>query len=142
MKGQKVVVAMSGGVDSSVAALLLKKQGYEVIGAFMKNFSDTKNKISGECSWVEERKMAQKITLLLDIPFITIDSEKKYKRDVIEPMFKDYSNGLTPNPDMLCNKIIKFPILWGEAKKIGADFIATGHYACIKKNKFGKHKRF
>ncbi len=132
---KKVLLGMSGGVDSSVAALLLKKQGYEVIGAFMKNFSDTKNKMTGECSWVEERKMAQKIAILLGIPFITIDSEKEYKKNVIEPMFRDYFRGLTPNPDMLCNKIIKFPVLWREAKKIGAEYIATGHYARIKKNK-------
>ena len=131
--GKMVLLGMSGGVDSSVAALLLKKQGYKVVGAFMKNFSETKNRFTGECAWVEERKMAQRITAILRIPFITLDFEKEYKKEVIEPMFRDYASGKTPNPDILCNRVIKFPLLWKEAQKIGADFIATGHYARIRK---------
>lgn len=132
-----VLLGLSGGVDSSVAALLLKEQGYHVIGAFIKNFSDTKNPLTAECSYLEDKKMAQKIAALLNIPLIIGDYEKEYKRQVINPMFKSYAKGLTPNPDMLCNKIIKFPLLWKEAKKYNADYIATGHYAQIKKTPKG-----
>lgn len=128
-----VLAAMSGGVDSSVAALLLKKQGYKVIGAFMKCFSDMKDSVTGECNWIEERRDAQKIAAILDIPFVTFDFEKSYKELVLEPMYKSYSSGLTPNPDISCNTQIKFPLLWKEAKKLGADYIATGHYARTKK---------
>lgn len=138
MKKQKtVVLGMSGGVDSSVAALLLKKKGYNVIGVFMKNYSDTKNKFTGECSWREEKRMAEKIAAILKIPFYFLDYESKYKTEVIEPMFKDYAKGLTPNPDILCNKVIKFPALWKKAQEVRANLIATGHYARIKKTKNG-----
>ena len=133
----RVVVGMSGGVDSSVAALLLKKEGYDVIGVFMKNYSDKKNPLTGECSWKEEKRMAQLVAAILEIPFFVVDYEKKYKREIIESMFKDYAKGLTPNPDILCNKIVKFPALWTEAKKLKADYVATGHYAQIKKTKNG-----
>ncbi len=132
-----VLLGMSGGVDSSIAALLLKKKGYNVIGAFMRNFSDIKNPLTGECNWIEERKMAQKIALLLNIPLITLNFEKQFKKYVIDYIFKSYKNGLTPNPDILCNQTIKFPLLWKEAEKIKADYIATGHYARIKKTKQG-----
>lgn len=132
-----VVIGLSGGVDSSVTALLLKKQGYNVIGAFMKNFSDTKNPFTGECSYLEDKKMAQKIALQLKIPFIVFDFEKQYKKYVINQMYKDYKSGKTPNPDILCNKIIKFPMFYKEAKRLSADFIAMGHYAKIKKTKSG-----
>lgn len=124
---------MSGGVDSSVAALLLKKQGYNLIGAFMKNYSDTKNKITGECSWKEERRMAIKIAAKLKIPLITLDFEKEYKKYVVDKMFRLYSRGITPNPDIDCNNKIKFPLLIKEAKKLKCEYIATGHYARIKK---------
>lgn len=138
MKSQKsVLLGLSGGVDSAVAALILKKEGYRVIGAFMKNFSDTKNKLTGECSWIEERKMAQKIAAILDIPFVTLDFENEYKKYVINPMFADYKRGLTPNPDITCNTIVKFPLLWKEAKKRNIDYIATGHHARIKKTSKG-----
>lgn len=132
-----VVIGMSGGVDSSVAALLLKKQGYNVIGAFMKNFSASKNKVTGKCLWIEEKKYAQKIASILKIPLVVFDFEKEYLSQVIEPMFKAYSKGLTPNPDIQCNKIIKFPLFWKHAKKLNADYIAMGHYAKIKKTKKG-----
>ncbi len=132
-----VVLGMSGGVDSSVAALLLKKQGYKVIGVFMKNYSDTKDIFTGECSYLEDKRVAQKIAAILKIPLVTIDYEKQYKGQVINRMFQDYKKGLTPNPDTLCNKIIKFPALWKEAKRLKADYIATGHYAIIKKSKTG-----
>ena len=136
-KQKTVLLALSGGVDSSVAALLLKKQGYRVIAAFMKNFSDTKNPLTGECNYLEDKKMAQKIASILNLPFEILDFEKQYKKQVIEPMFKAYKKGLTPNPDILCNKIIKFPLLWKIAKKIKTDYIATGHYARIRKTKLG-----
>jgi tRNA-specific 2-thiouridylase len=131
MRKQKVLVAMSGGVDSSVAALLLKKQGYNITGAFMKNWSGTKNEL-GECSWKEDRKEAMKIAAILNIPLITLDFEKQYKKFVVDEMFRLYRKGVTPNPDIDCNQKIKFPLLWKTAKKLGADFIATGHHARIK----------
>ena len=135
MKKPKILLAMSGGVDSSVAALLLKKQGYEVIGAFMKNWSDTKNRITGECQWKEDRKEAMKICSRLGIPLITLDFEKEYKKSVVSPMFSMYKKGITPNPDVDCNNKVKFPLLWKAARKLGASLIATGHYARIKKVK-------
>lgn len=137
MKKQKVLLAMSGGVDSSVAALLLKKQGYEVIGAFMKNWSDSKDEF-GVCCWRGERKFAIKIVAKLNIPLITLDFEKEYKRDVVSKMFDKYKKGITPNPDIDCNQKIKFPLLLKEAKKRGINLIATGHYARIKETKVVK----
>ena len=92
MKKLKILVAMSGGVDSSVAALIMKKEGYEIVGVFMKNWSDTKNEF-GECSWKDERRMAVKIASMLDIPLITVDYEREYKKQVIEEMFKKYKKG-------------------------------------------------
>ncbi|MCA9487854.1 MAG: tRNA 2-thiouridine(34) synthase MnmA [Nanoarchaeota archaeon] len=136
---KKVLLAMSGGVDSSVAALLLKKKGYGVHGVFMKNWSDTKNKITGQCAWVEEREHAIKIATKLGIPLITLDFEKQYKKLVVDEMFKKYRKGITPNPDIDCNEKIKFPLLIEAAKKIGISMIATGHYARIKKKK-GKYQ--
>ena len=130
---EKVLLGMSGGVDSSVAALLLQKQGYDVYGAFMKNWSDTKNKITGQCAWVEEREHAIKIATKLGIPIVTLDFEDEYKELVIDKMFEKYKKGITPNPDIDCNQKIKFPMFIKEAKKIGINKIATGHYARIKK---------
>ena len=131
----KVLVGMSGGVDSSVAALLLKKKGYDVYGAFMKNWSDTKNKITGQCAWVEEREHALKIAAKLNIPIITLDFEDEYKELVIDKMFEKYKKGITPNPDIDCNQKIKFPMFIKEAQKRGINLIATGHYARVKQNK-------
>ena len=108
MKKHRVLVAMSGGVDSSVAALLMKNLGFQVIGAFMKNWSQSKDEL-GECLWKEERKMAMKIASKLEIPLITLDFEKQYKKEVVEKMFKDYRKGITPNPDIDCNQKINFP---------------------------------
>ncbi len=134
MKPKKVLVAMSGGVDSSVAALLMKKQGYDVIGAFIKCWSNSKNGL-GKCDWQEERKAAMKIASILKIPLITFDFEKEYKKLVVEKMFQDYKHGITPNPDIDCNQKIKFPLLIKTAKKLGADYLVTGHYSRIKETK-------
>ena len=106
----------------------------------MKNFSETKNKITGECFYLEDKKDAQKIAALLKLPLKILDFEKEYGKYVIDPMFKSYAKGYTPNPDSLCNKIIKFPLLWKEAKKLKADYIATGHY--IKKIYNKKTKQY
>ncbi len=125
---QKVLLGLSGGVDSAVAALLLKKQGYEVIGAFMRCFSD-KNHLTKECSYLEDKKDAQRIAAQLKIKFIELNYEKEYKTQVLDEMFKAYAKGITPNPDSQCNTKIKFPFLWKEAQKLGCNFIATGHYA-------------
>ncbi len=133
-KRLKVLVALSGGVDSSVAALLMKRKGYDVVAAFMKNWSDSKNDL-GECNWREERRMASKIAAKLDIPLITLDYEKQYKKEVVDEMFEQYKKGITPNPDVDCNQKIKFPNLIKEAEKLGCDFVVTGHYARIKKVK-------
>jgi len=126
-----VLLALSGGVDSSVAALLLKKE-YKVICVFMKNFSGTKNKLTNECNWIEDYKMAQKIAAILELPLIKLDFEHEYKTQVINPMFQAYKRGVTPNPDITCNTLIKFPLLWKHALKLKADYIATGHYARIR----------
>ena len=136
-KKTRVLVAMSGGVDSSVAAFLMKKAGYEVIGIFMKNWSDTKNDL-GECTWKDDRRVATKVASGLGIPLITLDFEKQYRKQVIDEMFKLYQRGITPNPDVDCNNKIKFPLLWKAAKKLKADFIVTGHYARVKRIVNGK----
>ncbi len=131
-KKPKVLLAMSGGVDSSVAALMLKKQGFEIIGAFMKMWSSTKNNL-GECAWMDEKRMAMKIALMLEIPFVLLDYEKEYNALVVEEMFSNYKKGITPNPDADCNTKIKFPFLLKAAKKFGCEYIATGHYAKVSK---------
>ena len=122
----KALLAMSGGVDSSVAAVLLLEQGYEVIGAFMKNWSDQDDQ---ECAWRKERRDAMKVAAQLGIPLMTFDFEEEYRQHVYEYMIREYEAGLTPNPDVLCNKYMKFGYLLREAKRLGCDYIATGHYA-------------
>jgi tRNA-specific 2-thiouridylase len=140
MKKQKsVLIALSGGVDSAVSALLLKKKGYNVIGLFMQTFRDEQN-AKNPCKSIRkltDEHFARIITKLLGIKLIIKDERKPYQTLVINPMVKSYEKGLTPNPDITCNKLIKFPILLKEAEKLKADYIATGHYAKIKKTKSG-----
>ena len=125
---KKVVVGLSGGVDSSVAAFFLKQQGYEVIGLFMKNWHDDTVTISDECPWLDDSNDAMLVAQTLDIPFQTIDLSKEYKERIVDYMFDEYKRGRTPNPDILCNREIKFDIFLKIALSLGADFVATGHY--------------
>ena len=123
-----VVVGLSGGVDSSVAAYLLKKQGYNVIGLFMKNWHDDSVTISDDCPWLDDSNDAMLVAEKLNIPFQTVDLSVEYKDKIVDYMFKEYKNGRTPNPDILCNREIKFDIFLKIALSLGADFVATGHY--------------
>ncbi|MEZ4829432.1 MAG: tRNA 2-thiouridine(34) synthase MnmA [Bacteroidia bacterium] len=125
---KRVVVGLSGGVDSSVAAWLLKKQGYEVIGLFMKNWHDDTVTISDECPWLDDSNDALSVAQKLGIPFQTIDLSTEYKARIVDYMFAEYKTGRTPNPDVLCNREIKFDIFLEKALKLKADFVATGHY--------------
>ena len=125
---KRVVVGLSGGVDSSVAAYLLKEQGYEVIGLFMKNWHDDSVTISNECPWLEDSNDALLVAEKLGIPFQTVDLSEQYKEKIVDYMFKEYENGRTPNPDVLCNREIKFDVFMKIAISLGADFVATGHY--------------
>lgn len=125
----RVVVGLSGGVDSSVAAYLLKEQGYEVIGMFMKNWHDDSVTLSNECPWLDDSNDAMIVAQHLGIPFQAIDLSKEYKERIVDYMFAEYQAGRTPNPDVLCNREIKFDIFLKAALKLGADYVATGHYA-------------
>lgn len=126
---KRVVVGLSGGVDSSVAAYLLQQQGYEVIGMFMKNWHDDSVTISNECPWLDDSNDAMIVAQHLGIPFQAIDLSAEYKSRIVDYMFREYQQGRTPNPDVLCNREIKFDIFLNTALKLGADFVATGHYA-------------
>ena len=123
-----VVVGLSGGVDSSVAAYLLKQEGYNVIGLFMKNWHDESVTISTECPWLEDSNDALIVAEKLGIPFQTVDLSEQYKTRIVDYMFEEYKNGRTPNPDVLCNREIKFDVFLDIALSLGADFVATGHY--------------
>jgi tRNA-specific 2-thiouridylase len=125
---KRVVVGLSGGVDSSVAAYLLKEQGYEVIGLFMKNWHDDSVTISNECPWLEDSNDALLVAEKLGIPFQTVDLSEQYKERIVDYMFNEYENGRTPNPDVLCNREIKFDVFMKIAVSLGADYVATGHY--------------
>ena len=140
MKSKKVVIALSGGVDSSVAAYLLKKQGYNLIGLFMKNWHDENATISDECPWLEDSNDAMLVAEKLKIPFKTVDLSKEYKKRIIDYMFKEYSNGRTPNPDILCNKEIKFDVFMKLALSLDADYVATGHYSQIELTNNSKYR--
>lgn len=124
----KVVVGLSGGVDSSVAAYLLKEQGHEVIGMFMINWHDTAGTLSGDCPWNDDLIFAELVARKLEIPFHTIDFSEQYRQRVVDYMFDEYQRGRTPNPDVLCNREVKFDLFADAASELGADFIATGHY--------------
>jgi tRNA-specific 2-thiouridylase len=126
---KRVVVGLSGGVDSSVTAYLLKEQGYDVIGMFMKNWHDDSVTISNECPWLDDSNDAMIVAQHLGIPFQAIDLSKEYKERIVDYMFAEYQAGRTPNPDVLCNREIKFDIFLNTALKLGAEFVATGHYA-------------
>lgn len=128
LMAKRVVVGLSGGVDSSVAAYLLKEQGYDVIGIFMKNWHDDSVTISDECPWLDDSNDAMIVAEKLGIPFQTIDFSKQYKKQIVDYMFSEYQQGRTPNPDVLCNREIKFSLFLETALKLNADFVATGHY--------------
>ncbi len=124
----KVVVGLSGGVDSSVAAYLLKEQGHDLIGLFMINYREREGVLTSSCTWEEDALIAEMVAKKLDIPFHVVDLSKHYKQRVIDYMFSEYQAGRTPNPDVLCNREIKFDTFLDEAMKFDADFVATGHY--------------
>jgi tRNA-specific 2-thiouridylase len=125
---KRVVVGLSGGVDSSVAAYLLQQQGYEVIGLFMKNWHDEAVTISNECPWLEDSNDALLVAEKLGIPFQTVDLSEQYRERIVDYMFSEYEKGRTPNPDVLCNREIKFDVFMKIALSLGADYVATGHY--------------
>ena len=127
IKGKKVFVGLSGGVDSAVSAALLKQQGFDVTGVFIKTWHPD----FLPCTWRAERRDAMRVALALEIPFLTFDFEEEYKGGVADKMIEEYRVGRTPNPDVLCNREVKFGAFWKKAKEMGADFIATGHYAQV-----------
>lgn len=128
MKKKRVIVGLSGGVDSSVAAYLLSEQDYEVIGLFMKNWHDESVTLSNECPWLEDSNDAMLVAEKIGIPFQTVDLSAEYKERIVDYMFDEYAVGRTPNPDVLCNREIKFNIFLKIALSLGADYVATGHY--------------
>jgi tRNA-specific 2-thiouridylase len=125
---KRVVVGLSGGVDSSVAAWLLKEQGFDVVGMFMQNWHETAGTLTAACTWSDDRMFAELVARKLDIPFHSIDLSELYRQRVVDYMFAEYEKGRTPNPDVLCNREIKFDAFLKEALKLGADYVATGHY--------------
>lgn len=130
-KKKKVLIGLSGGVDSAVSAYLLLKSGYRVEGAFMKNWSATEGLLKNECPWLMDRQEALRVAAFLDIPLHTLDFEKQYQQRVMTYFFREYQAGRTPNPDVMCNKEIKFKLLYDWARNRGFDYLATGHYAQI-----------
>ena len=124
----KICVGLSGGVDSSVAALLLKRQGYDVFAMFMQNWHDTEGTLHGDCEWEEDKFVAEMVARKIGIPFYFVDLSKQYRKRVVDYMFDEYSKGRTPNPDVLCNREIKFDAFMAAARSMGADMVATGHY--------------
>ncbi len=136
---KRVVVGLSGGVDSSVAAWLLKEQGYEVIGMFMRNWHNNDVTLSDECPWIDDSNDALSVAELLGIPYYVIDLSKEYKERIVDYMFSEYQKGRTPNPDVLCNREIKFDVFLKAAMKLNADFVATGHYCRKTTDEKGRH---
>ncbi len=134
MKKETVFVGVSGGVDSSVSLAILKEQGFDVVGCFIKTWQPD----FIECTWKEERRDAIRICAALDVPFLTIDAEQEYKNAVGMYMVNEYKAGRTPNPDVMCNKEVKFGVFLKKALELGADFVATGHYARTKDGKLFK----
>lgn len=134
---KRVVVGLSGGVDSSVSALLLQEQGYEVIGMFMRNWHDESVTLSDECPWIDDSNDALLIAQQLGIPFQVIDLSEAYKSRIVDYMFAEYERGRTPNPDVLCNREIKFDVFLQAAMELGADYVATGHYCQKRENEDG-----
>ena len=132
----KVCIGLSGGVDSSVAALLLKQQGYDVFALFMQNWHDTAGTLHGDCEWEEDRFVAEMVARKIGIPFYFVDLSGPYRKRVVDYMFAEYAKGRTPNPDVLCNREIKFDAFLESARKLGAEMVATGHY-CRKEPAFG-----
>lgn len=126
--GIKVCVGLSGGVDSSVAALLLKREGYDVFAMFMQNWSNADVTLHGDCEWEEDRYVAELVARKIGIPFYFVNLSKQYRQRVVDYMFDEYSKGRTPNPDVLCNREIKFDAFYEAARRLGADYVATGHY--------------
>ena len=135
----KVVIGLSGGVDSSVAAWVLKEKGYDVTGLFMKNWHDTTGLIQSECHWEDDIMFAEMVAKKLELPFHQVDLSVPYRQRVVDYMFREYEKGRTPNPDVLCNREIKFDSFAEEARKLGGDFVATGHY-CRKDEILSKGK--
>ncbi len=136
----KVLIALSGGIDSAVSAVLLMRQGYEVEAGFMKNWSSTTGLLKNECPWLDDRREALKVAAHLGIPMHTFNFEKQYRDKVMHYFFEEYAAGRTPNPDVMCNKEIKFKLLYEKAVQMGFDYLATGHYAQTKKGKLLRSK--
>lgn len=134
---KRVVVGLSGGVDSSVTAYLLKEQGYEVIGMFMRNWHDETVTLSDDCPWIDDSNDALLVAQHLGIPFQVIDLSEQYKERIVDYMFTEYEAGRTPNPDVLCNREIKFDAFLDAAMELGADYVATGHYCRKRENEDG-----
>lgn len=127
-KSKKICIGLSGGVDSSVAALLLKQAGYDVFALFMQNWHDASTTLHGDCEWEEDRFVAEMVARKIGIPFYFVDLSREYRKRVVDYMFDEYSKGRTPNPDVLCNREIKFDAFLKAARSLGADMVATGHY--------------
>ncbi len=136
----KVAVGLSGGVDSSVAALLLKQKGYDLIAMFMRNWYDTTGTLHGDCAWEEDLDLAKMVARKLDIPFHFTDLSTEYRKRVVDYMFNEYGKGRTPNPDVLCNREIKFDAFLEKALELGAQKVATGHYCRTEMTQDGEYK--